>query len=231
MPPGRPPRRPRPPRRGRQQRAHPPGRLIRPISPGFRTASRIGLGVAVAPSPWGRFFGSSPSRSMRTVVRSTPMYVLPVHTLLLPDAEQPGRRPFSVSARSGKSQGDTWSANFAVRLHVVRAHAEDLRPGRPIVGVRVAEGAGLGRAAGGVVLRIEVEHDRRPTQGRERHLVAGLVKEREIGRGLAFGDHGRGLHSRVIESSRIVCADAPGRRGARVRRRPWPSGGSPVRGR
>src|SRR5262249_51062923 len=56
----------------------------------------------------------------------------------------------------------------------------------------VAEAAGFLRAAGRVVLRIEVQHDVLPLEVRERDLRAAAVRERERGCRLAFRQCGHG---------------------------------------
>src|SRR5207244_4844204 len=73
---------------------------------------------------------------------------------------------------------------------IVRADAEYFRVpvAKHVVGI--AELAGLGGAAGRVVLRIEVENDRSATQVRELDRFAGVALELEVGGGLAFLDHG-----------------------------------------
>jgi hypothetical protein len=55
---------------------------------------------------------------------------------------------------------------------------------------RIPDPAGLRRAAGRVVLGIEVEDDRLALEGRERHGVAGVALQLEIGGRLALFNHG-----------------------------------------
>ena len=60
----------------------------------------------------------------------------------------------------------------------------------------VADAAGLGGAARGVGLRVEVEDDGPAGEVGERDGLAVLVGQREVGGALALGDHLSNLESR-----------------------------------
>ncbi len=77
----------------------------------------------------------------------------------------------------------------SVRGGVVRRDADDDRALGLEVGVRVAEPARLLRSAGGVVLGVEVEDDRPPSEVGEPDSLAGVVLELDLGRRIAFLDH------------------------------------------
>jgi hypothetical protein len=73
-----------------------------------------------------------------------------------------------------------------VRVLVVGGDAEHDGAGTLELAVGVPDPARLRRAAGRVVLGIEVEDDRLAAQAGERHLLAGIASEREVGCRLAF---------------------------------------------
>ena len=91
---------------------------------------------------------------------------------------RPSRGPSSTSSGNGspylsRKRGATRSRRARCR----RARRRSPR----IVAVAVAQRAGLGRTARRVVLGVEVEDDRAPAQRGERHRVALVALEREVG--------------------------------------------------
>ena len=76
-----------------------------------------------------------------------------------------------------------------VRGFVIGADPEHDGAALAEVGVDVADPAGLRRAAGGVVLRIEVEDDRLSAKLRELHALARIALQLEIRCRLALLDH------------------------------------------
>ena len=71
----------------------------------------------------------------------------------------------------------------------VGADAEDLRAGALELAPGIADPAGLGRAARGVVLGIEVEDDGLATEVGQAHRGAAVALQLEVGRRLTFLDH------------------------------------------
>jgi hypothetical protein len=106
-----------------------------------------------------------------------------------------------------------------VRRRIVARHAEhddaELLERRPVV----AEAAGLLRAAGRVVLRVEVDDDVLAGEVGERDLLAVLIGERERGSLLAFDDGHEAcpFHSRRVRS-RHPRVSLYARRASRIRR-------------
>jgi hypothetical protein len=80
-----------------------------------------------------------------------------------------------------------------VRSLAVRADAVDDRAGALELAPRVADVACLLRAPRCVVLGIEVEDDRLPTQVRKLDALTRVRRKLEVGRRLAFLDHGASL--------------------------------------
>ena len=76
------------------------------------------------------------------------------------------------------------------RVDRVRRDPDHADAGRLVVGAPVADPAGLGGAPRCVRPWIEVEDDRAAPQVRERHLLAVLVGEGEVGGFLADAEHG-----------------------------------------
>ena len=138
-----------------------PGRLDSPHRPGH-----LALGV------------DDEGRALDALVR------LAVALLLLPDAVGLGGLVVGI--------GEKRERELVLRLEPlvgglgVGADAQDLDPLLAEAVVGVAELARLGRAAGGVVARIEVEDDRLPAEGGERDGRALVVLQLEIGSGRAF---------------------------------------------
>jgi hypothetical protein len=89
----------------------------------------------------------------------------------------------SVSAISSNGSS-RFCLNFSCAGHVVARHAEDHRAGLQEVLVLVAELHRFGCAAGRVVLRVEVQHDRLAQMGLGRELHATGGQGFEFGEGL-----------------------------------------------
>jgi hypothetical protein len=71
----------------------------------------------------------------------------------------------------------------------VRADAEHDGAALLELAPRIADPTGLARAAGRVVLGVEIENDRRAPQGGERDLLTGVARQREVRRRCTFIDH------------------------------------------
>src|SRR5438046_6489074 len=92
-----------------------------------------------------------------------------------------------------------------MRGRVVRGHTEHDDPGPSQVRPEIAEAAGLLRAPGRVVLRVEVDDHVLAFEVRQRHALAGGVLEREVGSLAAFGDH---RHARVSRTLRSLVSES-----------------------
>src|SRR5574340_44913 len=82
------------------------------------------------------------------------------------------------------SQEGKWQAilrlELGVRSNSIRAYAQQRDAGEPVCSIVVAKGAGLFGAAGGVVSRVEVQHDGATSVIREPMLGSRLVLEFKI---------------------------------------------------
>ena len=184
-----------------------PTRLVQrvepaPIRPRFvpvelaeaRTDHRLALIASSTAALWpstltlGKIFRTIPRRRSRR--SSAPHPCTSCRTCSSLSRRRRLRRPcFSASARSVNGRSN-FLANLAWDSGVVGADAENDRAGFLVVGEGVAKAARLLGAAGRIVLGIEIEDDRRTLELGERHRLAVLVGQREVGGGLAFFHHG-----------------------------------------
>ena len=133
-----------------------------------------------------------PSGAITNVVRSLPMYSRP-YMYFLTHTPYASATEWSSSPSSGKPEV-VLVVELGDLLGRVGRDAEHDRVGRLVVGPVVAHAAGLGGAAGGVGLGIEVENDGLAAQARQRDGVAVLVGEGEVGGGVA----GIQCHARTL---------------------------------
>ena len=149
---------------------------LRAPSPDGRPASRCA-------SPWRRF---RPRRS-RTSMRLTPQYVLP------PNFFSPQTPYCSATSCSGSASSVNGSEylflNFTWEATSSGLTPSTTAPRFSKSRVRVAEPAGLDRAARRVVLGIEVEDDRLPAVVRQLDALARVRRQLEIRCRLALFDH------------------------------------------
>src|ERR1700730_15889397 len=104
-------------------------------------------------------------------------------------------------------------AELAVAGDVVGRNAEHGGAVGGQLGLAVTEGAGLAGASRGVVLRVEVQHDRLAAQGGEPDLLAVVGTQGEVGRALALFDPlgllGHGSSFRVRSQRPFLSAASP----------------------
>ena len=120
-----------------------------------------------------------PSGSIRKVERTMPMYVLPSARLLAPRAV--ALDDLAVGVGQERERQLELLAEAPVARGAVLADAPDVRVGRGVVGVEVAELAGLGVAAGRVVLGVEVQDGPAAALVGEAVDRAGLVGKDDVG--------------------------------------------------
>src|SRR6185369_202782 len=108
----------------------------------------------------------------------------PIHALLDPGAIGLGDLAFLVG---GEGEGQlVFLLELVMAGHAVAAEADDDGIALAEAGEAVAEAAGLGRAARGIVLGVEIKDDLLAPQLGEGDLAAAVGRQREIG-GLVAG--------------------------------------------
>ena len=168
---------------------------------------------------------------MRKVLRSMPRTCLPYMFFIL---MTPNRRAGGLVGVDEQFEGQPQLGLEAlVRLQAVARDAEDFAAGFAELGVEVAELAGLGGAAGRVVLGVEIEHQRLAALGGELKVVppvAGREKSGTAWSSMAFRSWSCGCLQDARNSSpcSISVPERPGNspritswRGSRARSSAW----------
>ncbi len=115
---------------------------------------------------------------------------LAVHAFFYPHAIGFAGSPFGIG---GKHEGQfVLLFELIVARHTVLRQADDDGLSTGKIGVHIAELAGFGGAAGGIVFRVEIEHHRLALQRAEGHGAIAIGRQSEIGGlGANIEAHGR----------------------------------------
>lgn len=132
-------------------------------------------------------FATRPSEPTRNVVRCTPHVLLTVHRLLDPGTVGLGYRLIGVGKRSEVEI--ELVGELLYRTDLVRRNADHPRSRLAVVGVVVANAAGLGRAARRIGARIKIQYDRLALEIGKLDRIAVLVWQLEVGRFVACLEH------------------------------------------
>ena len=164
------------------------------VAPGRRYAERGEhiVCVCVGLDPAHDRLATFPSASMTNVDRSMPMYALPAMDF---SAQTPYVSATACSGSARSVNGNPYlSRNFACDDDGVGADTEHDGAARLELAPGVADFARLQRAAGRVVLWIEVEHDGLAAERGQPNAFAGVAFELEVRSRAAFGH----CHSRIV---------------------------------